>query len=165
MGNVLAVHDPGCKWGRFDGTVDAQGNILSGEVRPGHSDEAKRFSDHYNLHRAAGNTRGWIAVGLADGDSDGVVYDNRGAAVASKWPNERWYFYCTLDQPVMSICQAESLLRYKRVMNQMEGPLMDRGAPGGGLEVIPRLAIEDQEAQIRAIRTGRGAIALGHRKG
>lgn len=162
--DVLVVHDRGCKWGRFDGTVDRDGNILTGEVRPGHSDAAKRFSDHCNLHRAAGS-RGWIAVALADGDTDGVVYDTRHAAVAHMWPRERWYFYCLLSGAFMSVCAAESLLRYKRVMNEMEGPLTDREAPAGGLEVIPRLAIEDQEAQVRAIRTGRGAIALGYRKG
>jgi hypothetical protein len=41
----------------------------------------------------------------------------------------------------------------------------DRDAPHGGLEVIPRLAIEDQQAQIEAVRSGRGYIPLGYRKG
>jgi hypothetical protein len=164
MTAVLVRHDPGCKWARFDGEVDADANILSGEVRPGHSDAAKRFSDVYNLHRAAGITHGWIAGALADGSSDGEVYESRGEAVAHMWPNEDWYFYATLQQPTMTVCAAEALLRYKRVMNQIEAPHTDRDAPHGGLEVIPRLANEDQEAQIEAIRTGRGHVALGYRK-
>lgn len=164
MGAVLVRHDPGCKWSRFDGQVDAEARILAGEIRPGHSDAAKRFSDAYNLHKAAGTRQGWIAVALADGNSDGTVYDTRHDAVAHMWPNERWYFYCLLAEPSLTVCAAESLLRYKRVMNEMEGPHTDRDAPHGGLEVIPRLAAEDQEAQIEAIRTGRGHVALGYRK-
>lgn len=161
MDSVLVRHDPGCKWGRFQGTINERGEILSGGIMPGHSDAAKRFSDWYNLHKAAGS-RGWIAVALADGDTDSQVYDTRADAVARMWPREDRYFYCTLQAaPSMSVCAAESLLRWRRVMNEVEAPHMDRDAPGGGLEVIPRLAAEDQEAQIMAVRTGRGAIALG----
>lgn len=162
---VLVAHDPGCKWGRFDGTVDERGNILTGEIRPGHSDAAKRFSDTYNLHKAAGTSRGWIAVRYSDGSSNGDVYDTRAEAVAGCWPDENWYFYCTLQQPSLTVCAAESLLRYKRVMSEIDGAHTDRDAPHGGLEVIPRLAAEDQEAQIRAVRSGRGRIALGYKKG
>lgn len=161
---VLTRHDHGCKWSRFDGEVDERANILSGEVRPGHSDAAKRFSDLYNLHKAAGTTRGWIAVALADGSSDGEVYETRAEAVLYQRHNERWYFYCALDQPAMTICQAESLLRYKRVMNQIEAGHTDRDAPHGGLEVIPRVSIEDMEAQMRAVRSGHGMVALGYRE-
>lgn len=159
---VITRHDHGCKWARFDGEVDENANILSGEVRPGHSDAAKRFSDAYNLHRAAGTSRGWIAVALADGSSDGEVYETREEAVRWQRHHEQWFFFATLDQASMSICAAESLLRYKRVMNKIEAA--DRDAPHGGLEVIPRLAIEDVEAQIRAVRTGQGMVALGHRR-
>ena len=65
----LVKHDHGCKWGRFDSTVNEHAEILTGEVRPGHSDTAKRFSDTFNLHHAAGQARGWIAVGYADSNS------------------------------------------------------------------------------------------------
>lgn len=160
---VLVAHDPGCKWSRFDGTVSEDGTILSGQVRPGHSDAAKRFSDLYNLHRAAGTTSGWIAVAYQDGASDGEVYQSRGEAVRCTWPREDRYFYASLRQPSMTVCQAESLLRYKRVMAEMERA--DRDAPAGGAEVIPRLAAEDQEAQIRAVRTGHGMVAMGYRRG
>lgn len=160
---VITRHDHGCKWSRFDGQVDEQANIVSGEVRPGHSDAARRFSDGYNLHRAAGTHGGWIAVALADGDCGADVYDTRQEAVSFAWPYEDRYFFAVLAQPSMTICQAESLLRYKRVMNEMESAHADRDAPGGGLEVIERMSVEDMEAQITAVRTGRGMLALGRR--
>jgi hypothetical protein len=158
---VLVQHDIGCKWSRFDGEVDADANILSGGVQPGHSDAAKRLSDAYNLHKVAGSS-GWFAVRYADGTGGQVLYATRAEAVADRWPWEDQYFYCTLQAPGMSVCAAESVLRFKRVMAAMERP--DRDMRGGGLEVIPRAAIEDQEAQIAAVRTGKGALALGYRE-
>jgi hypothetical protein len=162
---ILVKHDRGCKWGRFEGTVDKDANILSGGINPGHSDAAKRFSDAYNLHKAAGQVRGWIAVRYGDGSSDGTVYDSREDAVRDCFPWEDNFFYATLTQPAMSVCQAESLLRYKRVMSEMDRAHTDRDAPHGGLEVIPRLTDEDAEAQIEAVRTGKGFIPMGYRKG
>lgn len=162
---VLVRHDHGCKWARAtDVDIDSEGKVLSAVIGPGHTDAASRFADGYNLHKAAGESRGWIAVALADGRTDGEVYDTRAEAVAHTWPDERWHFYAVLSQPSMTVCAAESLLRYKRVMNQMDGPHTDRDAPHGGLEVIPRLAIEDAEAQIEAVRAGRGHLAMGYRR-
>lgn len=162
---VLVSHDRGCRWARIgaEAEIDGQGRV-TGVKHPGggHSDAAKRLSDTYQLHKAAGTVRGWIAVRYADGTGGQEVYDTRAEAVEDCWPWEDQYFYCRLDQSSMTVCAAESVLRYKRVMAEMEKP--DRDMRGGGLEVIPRLAIEDQEAQIEAVRTGRGAIALGHRK-
>jgi hypothetical protein len=89
---VLVKHDPGCKWGRFEGEVDAQANILSGQVNPGHSDAAKRFSDWYNLAKAAGQVRGWIAVRYSDGSSNGDVYESREDAVSDCFPWEDRFF-------------------------------------------------------------------------
>jgi hypothetical protein len=162
---ILVRHDPGCKWGRFDGTVDDDGNIVTGAINPGHSDAAKRFSDAYNLHKAAGQVRGWIAVRYGDGSSNGTVYDSREDAVRDCFPWEDDFFYATLTQPPMSVCAAESLLRYKRIMSEMDRAHTDRDAPHGGLEVIPRLTDEDAEAQIEAVRTGKGVIPMGYRKG
>jgi len=163
---VLVKHEPGCKWGRAtDVDIDSDGHVISAVIGPGHSDAAKRFADNYNLHKAAGTSAGWIAVALADGGTDGQVYQTREEAVRFAWPNERWFFYATLTQPSITVCAAESVLRYKRIMNEMEGGHTDRDAPHGGLEIIPRLAAEDQEAQIRAVRTGRGHVAMGYRRG
>jgi hypothetical protein len=164
---VLVRHDVGCKWGRFDGTVDERGMVLSGEVRPGHSDEAKRFADTYNLHKAAGARHGWIAVKYIDGSAPAVVYDTRQDAVADRFPWEDSYFYATLAGPAsMTVCQAESLLRYKRVMSEMDRAHVDRDAPHGGLEVISRLTTEENEAQIAAVQAGANvAVPMGYRKG
>jgi DNA-binding transcriptional LysR family regulator len=164
VGTVLVRHDVGCKWSRFEGTVDSEASILTGEIRPGHSDAAKRFSDAYNLHKAAGSADGWMAVALADGHTDGELYASRPEAIAHQHHNERWYFYCRLGPATLSVCAAESLLRYKRVMNELEGPHTHQDAPNGGLEVIPRLTQEDMEAQIRAVRSGQGMVAMGHRR-
>ena len=163
---VLVKHDVGCKWGRFDGAVDEHANIISGGVSPGHSDSAKRFSEMYNLAKMTGLSRGWIAVRYCDGSWTRVVYDSRADAVGDCWPWEDDFFYAALAEPSMSVCQAESLLRYKRVMSEMDRAHVDRDAPHGGLEVIRRLTAEDDEAQIQAVLAGRNvAIPMGYRKG
>ena len=78
------------------------------------------------------------------------------------WPNEDWYFFCTLAAaPSMSVCAAESLLRWRRIMSEVERP--DRDVPGGGLEVIQFLTEEDRAAQEMAARTGRGLLPTAHR--
>jgi len=162
---VLVSHDPGCRWARMgaQAEISASGRV-TGVRHPGagHSDAAKRFSDTYTLHKLAGAARGWIAIRYLDGSGGQDVYDSRASAVADRWPWEGEYFYCSLAERSMTVCAAESVLRYRRVMAEMERP--DRDMRGGGLEVIPRLANEDQEAQIEAVRTGRGALAMGHRK-
>ncbi|MGH3226391.1 MAG: hypothetical protein ACRDPY_48235 [Streptosporangiaceae bacterium] len=162
---VLVTHDRGCRWARpgAEAEIDARGHV-TGMRHPGggHSDAAKRFAGIYGLHKAAGTTAGWIAVSYRDGSGGLTVYDTRAQAVRDCWPWEDRFFYCSLAERAMTICAAESVLRFRRVMAGMEKP--DRDRPGGGLEVIPRLAAEDQEAQIRAARTGRGALALGRRK-
>jgi hypothetical protein len=162
---VLTAHDPGCRWARLGAQADisADGRV-TGVRNPGggHSDAAKRFADIYGLHKAAGQERGWIAVSYSDGSGGLTVYAGRAEAVRDCWPWEDRFFYCSLAERSMTVCAAESVLRFKRVMAEMERP--DRDMRGGGAEVIPRLASEDQEAQITAVRTGRGALALGHRK-
>lgn len=163
---VLVAHDPGCRWARLgaEAEIDAAGQVVGVlHEGAGHSDAAKRFSDTYMLHKAAGTAAGWIAVKYEDGSGGQEVYHSREAAIEALWPYEDRYFYCTLQAPAMTVCAAESVLRWRRVMSGIEKP--DRDYHGGGLEVIPRVASEDQEAQIQAVRTGRGFLALGHRKG
>lgn len=147
MTPVLVRHDAGCKFAR--------------EADGGHSDASKRISDWYNLHRAAGTTRGVIAVALADGTSDGVLYEDRAAAIAHQHHNEHRFAYIRIGAPSMSVCQAASLLRFERQAARLR--LADRDDPHGGLEVIPRLTIEDHQRQLAAL-AGRGSlpVALGH---
>lgn len=158
----LVAHDPGCGWARIGTEAEIEnGRIVGGKLGQGHSDAAKRFSDTYNLHRAAGTCSGWIAVRYADGDDGMDIFDTREEAVDFMFPYEDRYFYCTLTQPTLSICAAESLLRWKRIMSEVEKP--EREAPHGGLEVIPYLTAEDRAEQVQAVKTGRGLLALGHR--
>jgi hypothetical protein len=160
---VLVRHDPGCKWGRAtDVDIDSEGKVLSAVIGPGHSDAAKRFSDAFNLHRAAGTSSGWIAVSYADGRGGEVVYDTRDDAVQDRWPYEDRCFYATLaSAPSMSVCAAESVLRWRRIMSEAERP--DRDVPGGGLEVIEFLTAEDRAVAERAAITGRGLLAMARR--
>jgi hypothetical protein len=62
----------------------------------------------------------------------------------------------------MSVCAAESVLRWKRIMSEVEKP--DVEAKQGGLEVIPFLAKEDRAQQVTAALTGRGLLPMGYRK-
>lgn len=162
---VLVKHDRGCRWARegAEADIDSEGRITSIRTGTGHADSAKRFSDTFNLHRAAGTTSGWIAVRYSDGSGGTDVFDTRDEAVIHMWPNEDRYFYCTLaSAPSMSVCAAASLLRWKRIMSDAEKP--DREAEHGGLEVIPFLAAEDREQQIAAVQSGTGLLPMAHRQ-
>jgi hypothetical protein len=160
---VLVKHDPGCKWGRAtDVDIDSDGTVLSAVIGPGHSDAAKRFSDTFNLHQAAGTRSGWIAVRYSDGGGGDDVYDIREEAVRFCWPYEDRYFYATLaGSHSMSVCAAESVLRWRRIMAEAERP--DRDVAGGGLEVIEFLTAEDRAVAERNARTGRGLLAMARR--
>lgn len=162
---VLVSHNPGCRWARIgaEAQIDERGHVTGVKnAGAGHSDAAKRLSETYSLHRVAGTRQGWIAVRYSDGSGGLTVYDTRAQAVADRWPWEDEYLYVLLQQSSMSVCAADSLLRYKRIMAEMEKP--DRDARSGGPEVIPALASEDAEAQISAVLNGRGTLAMGYRR-
>lgn len=143
---VLVQHDPGCKFARPDDG--------------GHSDAAKRLSDHYNLHMTClgFGFHGIFAVNLGDGSSDGERYPDRASAMRFQHGRERNFAYIRLQAPHMTTCEAESALRWQRQAAVLAPAQIDE--PGGGLEVIPRLTMEGREQQIAAMRFGR-PIALG----
>lgn len=123
----------------------------------GHSDAAKRISDTWNMHRAAmgeGSVGQWFAARLADGETDGVLYASRRAAIAYQHHNERWFAFFRIAPTYMSVCNAASVLRWHREAYGMGATLPDPDARGGGRQVIPRLRVDDHNAQIRALRTG-----------
>jgi hypothetical protein len=143
---VLVRHDRGCRYAR--------------QEHGGHSDAAKRLSDLVNLHVCAGVSRGVIAAALSDGRSDNVVYPDRATAVSHQHHNERWYAFIRLNPSSMSVCAAESVMRFQRQQAEIApAQLRERN---GGLEVIPRLTIEDHQRQLAAM-AGFGSlpIALG----
>jgi hypothetical protein len=134
-------HEPGCQYARgFD-----------------HSDAAKRVSDTYNLHRIAGQGLGLqnvgkvFAVALSDGTSDGVLYDNIKDAIRHQKHNAKWYAYLRVGREGMTPCNAASILKLHRDADEAGLKFVDREDPSYGMEVIPRLTVEDQFRMNQAI--------------
>jgi len=136
MTPVLVAHDPGCRFAR--------------EADGGHSDAAKRLSDTYNLHIVAGARRGSvIAYSLADATTDGTVYDSREDAVAHQRHNEGRRGYVRIGAGRMTVCEAAAVIRWDRQAAELAAAQL--GEKSGGLEVIPRLGIEERERQLAAM--------------
>jgi hypothetical protein len=137
---VLVRHDPGCRYARpSDG---------------GHTDAAGRVSDGYNLHLIGSGdlAKGqWIAVALADGSSDGVLYASRKAAVRYQHHNEQYYAYIRIMPTSMSVCEAEAFLRMHRLAYDNGFRMTDPEAPGGGHDIVPRITGEEFHAQVDAL--------------
>lgn len=142
------IHDFGCDWAR--------------PAAGGHSDAAKRVRDTYNLHRAAGlagagfglnSTLNKIfAVALADGRSDGVLYDTRHDAIRHQHHNEKWYAYLRVERYVMSTCQAEGMLKWHREAYDKGLVFVDRDdARLSSMELIQRMTREDHRRQLTAL--------------
>jgi hypothetical protein len=141
-------HDFGCEWARPSGGR--------------HSDAAKRIRDIYNLHRAAGaagaafglnSTLNKIfAVALADGTSDGVLYDTRFDAIRHQHHNEKWYAYLRVERFVMSTCQADSMLKWHREAYDKGLVFVDRDdARLSSMEIIQRMTTEDHRRSLAAL--------------
>lgn len=116
-----------------------------------HTDAAKRIYDAYSLHRLAdpiGNLGQWFAVAIADGSTDGVLYDSRIDAITHQHHNETYYVYVQIVPSQMSICDAELFLTGVRKTYDARKAMIDRDRPSGGKVIIPRLTVEDQRAQI-----------------
>lgn len=123
-----------------------------------HSDPAKGLSDTYRLHRLAdpiGSIGHWFASALADGDTDRTLYDTRRDAVTHQHHDEEYYFYTQIRPCDMNQCQAESVLSGARKVAGTPGmKLTDRDHHSGGRVLIPRVAAEDQRAQLRSLLSG-----------
>lgn len=111
-----------------------------------HTDAAKRCADGVNLAIAALGTEAigkWMCVKLADGSVDQTVYDHQSSAVAAMWPDERAYAYLKIPRQWMTLCEAESYMRFNRLryeagMNVMPDP-RDVRRPGEVRDVIKPL--------------------------
>lgn len=144
-------HDPSCRY-----------------PMPMHSDAAKRVSYTYNMHLVAGGLYGStnvgkvIAVALADGRSDGTVYDNFHDAVYHQHHDEWFYAFIRINPSSMSPCAAEAFLKMRRLEYDAHLRLADRNHKRGGYQVIPRLNAEDQAVQEDIIKNGNGKFAIGY---
>lgn len=137
---VLTRHEPGCQYAR--------------ESDGGHSDASKRVSDQHNLHLLAGESyRAFggrnpniglvFACALADGKSDGVLYDTLDDAVRHQHHNEDWYAYLRVTNGGMSVCQAASYLRLHRQAREA-GIRMEGTRPRVAIPRLTREAFRDQ---------------------
>lgn len=82
----------------------------------GFSDAAKRMADQVSLHIAAlGNDAffRWVAIRLADGGSDGTLYDTRADAVRHQ-SDERLCTYVMVPPTGMTPREADAVLRFTR---------------------------------------------------
>lgn len=122
-----------------------------------HSDAAKRVSDTYRLHRTAdpiGSIGSWFAAALADGTTDGVLYDGKRAAVRHQHHNEQWYAFVCINPGDMSPCEAEEFLATCRMLYDRGIRLTDPDDLHGGRQVIQRATVEDQRSLVRSIANG-----------
>jgi hypothetical protein len=120
----------------------------------GHSDAAKRFADTYNLHKIGAGYDAigkWIAIALADGTSDDVLYDNKLAAVTHQRHNEQYFAFVKIAPPNMAVCDAEIMLETHRRMYTAGMRMTDPDHKHGGPDLITRLTVSDQLAQSRMV--------------
>lgn len=122
----------------------------------GHTDPAKRVSDTYSLH-VIGSGRDsigkWIAVTLADGRSDDTLYHNKQSAIRHQHHNENYYAFIRIGPRPMNVCEAEVYLKTQRKLHDAGLRMVDPDSATGGPEVIKRLTVEDQMAQMRGRNT------------
>jgi hypothetical protein len=83
-----------------------------------HTDAAKRCADGVNLCIAARGTEAvgrWLIVKLADGSVDATLYATQSDAVGSAFPYEREHCYLKVPRQWMTLCEAESYMRFNRM--------------------------------------------------
>jgi len=95
----------------------------------------------------------WFAVALADGRSDGVLYENKGAAVRHQHHNEQFYAFVNIGAHDMDVCEAETFMGTTRMFYDAGIRLTDPDVASGGPDVIPRATREDQRSLVASIRS------------
>jgi len=130
--------------------------LLTPAQRPGgfgYSDAAKRVCDAIQTHLAAlgsGAYFRWVAVRLADGTSDGVLYDTRADAISHQL-HESLCAYYQIPPTGISPREAEAMLRYSRFAYDNGYRLPDPETP----EPIMPLRREEIARLTGGIRYGR----------
>lgn len=116
-----------------------------------HSDAAKKVWETYNMHRLFHSTNGigkWFACALEDGETDNTLYDRKQDAVRHQKHNESRFTFIRIVPSSMSQCEAEVMLATARNLNKAGMRLADPDRKDGGMDVIKRLTVEDQRAQM-----------------
>lgn len=119
-----------------------------------HTDAAKKVCDTYNLHKMAdprGSIGRWFACALADGETDGVLYDSKRDAVRHQHHNESRYTFLKVGPSSMNVCEAEVMLGTARQLYEKGLRMSDPDARNGGPDVIKRLMVEDQLNMLRGV--------------
>lgn len=130
---VIVKHDTGCP-----------------NVGSGHSDAAKRVYDTYHLHRTAdlyGGLGKWFASALADGSSDGSLYDSKSDAIKHQHHNENYYTFIQISMENLTVCAAEVMLSLARRLYDAGLRMTDPEV--AKRDVIKRASQEDQLAMVR----------------
>lgn len=121
-------------------------------------DAAKRLSDNVNgfvfKYTIDELLRGWIAISLADGATDGNLYDSRKAAVCHQL-NPHHYAYMCLKGTAggMDVKEAFTFLEFHRAAYDAGFQLSDPDARNGGYDLmmpVARESVSDQIAQMHA---------------
>lgn len=121
-----------------------------------HTDAAKSLADTFNLHRVALGLDAvgkWFAVSLAEGKGDNQLYDSKLDCVTHQHHNERYYTYIKIVPGSMKVCEAEVMLTTARRLYDKGMRMVDPDHKHGGPDLITRLTVEDQLAQMRGAVT------------
>jgi hypothetical protein len=137
-----------------------------------HTDSAKRCADGVNLAIAARGTEvigKWLAVKLEDGSVEQTVYDYQSDAAGAMWPREREYAYARIPRQWMTLCEAESYLRFNRLryeagMDVMPDP-REVKRPGNVRDVIKPLTRTAHAEQMAAMASVLGLRTFRRHRG
>jgi hypothetical protein len=90
-------------------------------------DDARRAADVINMHILLGQ-RGWVAIRLSDGGSDGVVYDRREDAVRHQLHEHQCAYFLLSSIPVTPR-ETDVYLNYNRQLYDAGLRMGDTDAP------------------------------------
>lgn len=132
-GNNVGPHVAGCSMRLF-----------------GHTDAAKRVSDHATqtwMDHGWPGCKKWMAFALADGAPDKALYDRKPDAIRHQ-RDEFLCMYLPLHPGGMNPCEAEIMLRIHRQAYDNGFRLTDPDAKDGGKDVIVRQSPEQAQRQL-----------------
>lgn len=119
-------------------------------------DAAKRLSDIVNNICISQPldvvTRSWIAISLADGSTDGVLYDTRLAAVKHQYHETQCAYLSLKEAPHgMPTRDAYAFLKFHRDAYDANMRLTDPEKDNGGYDLCMPIAREDVNRQMLAM--------------